>query len=83
LQEIFGFAALKEGEKLGWLVNMQPSSIRYASGDQKSCVDYYFLAEDGDTFKVLCGACPCDYCCVCALLCAANSSVEVFRLLVR
>ncbi|XP_044845964.1 DNA polymerase epsilon catalytic subunit A isoform X2 [Mauremys mutica] len=49
----FGFERAKEpGEKTGWLVNMHPTEILDDDKRLVSCVDYYFIQEDGSRFKV-------------------------------
>tara|TARA_R110002050_G_scaffold211502_2_gene347603 strand:- start:256 stop:1008 length:753 start_codon:yes stop_codon:yes gene_type:complete len=51
----FGFARFggeDSGTRLGWMLNMQPSMVPDTeTGKSRSCVDYYFLQEDGGTFK--------------------------------
>ncbi|KAH9254345.1 hypothetical protein BASA81_007627 [Batrachochytrium salamandrivorans] len=53
LDEKMGFARYREGpEKLGWLVNIQPTTIvddECPTG--KAGLDMYFIEEDGTTFK--------------------------------
>ncbi|KAJ1923101.1 DNA polymerase epsilon catalytic subunit [Tieghemiomyces parasiticus] len=53
IDERLGFHRYQEGpEKLGWLVNIQPTTV--SSVDKKStrsAVDLYFLEEDGEYFK--------------------------------
>ncbi|KAH8548277.1 hypothetical protein BGW37DRAFT_507320 [Umbelopsis sp. PMI_123] len=48
-----GFERYQEGpEKLGWLINMHSTIVKdsdWPSG--RAAVDYYFIAESGDTFK--------------------------------
>jgi len=49
----FGFERVTEGERLGWLLNMQPSDMEQPdTGNLVSAVDYYFMQQDGSTFKV-------------------------------
>ncbi|XP_043385548.1 DNA polymerase epsilon catalytic subunit A isoform X3 [Chelonia mydas] len=49
----FGFERAKEpGEKTGWLINMHPAEILDDDKRLVSCVDYYFIQEDGSRFKV-------------------------------
>ncbi|XP_038229567.1 DNA polymerase epsilon catalytic subunit A isoform X3 [Dermochelys coriacea] len=49
----FGFERAKEpGEKTGWLINMHPAEILDDDKRLVSCVDYYFVQEDGSRFKV-------------------------------
>uniref|UniRef100_A0A674IG87 DNA polymerase epsilon catalytic subunit n=1 Tax=Terrapene triunguis TaxID=2587831 RepID=A0A674IG87_9SAUR len=49
----FGFERAKEpGEKTGWLINMHPTEILDDDKRLVSCVDYYFIQEDGSRFKV-------------------------------
>ncbi|KAI9311051.1 hypothetical protein BX666DRAFT_2032324 [Dichotomocladium elegans] len=54
LEARFGFERYKEGpERLGWLINMHATIVPdsdWAGG--RAGVDYYFLEEDGSTFKV-------------------------------
>ncbi|KAI8802655.1 putative DNA polymerase epsilon catalytic subunit A [Cladochytrium replicatum] len=53
LDEIMGFSRIEEKEgKLGWLVNMQPSLvIDNIDGVGRAAIDFYFIEEDGQTFK--------------------------------
>ncbi|XP_015221455.2 DNA polymerase epsilon catalytic subunit A [Lepisosteus oculatus] len=49
----FGFERMKEpGEKTGWLINMHPAEVLDEDKRMISCVDYYFIQEDGSKFKV-------------------------------
>ncbi|XP_075753979.1 DNA polymerase epsilon catalytic subunit A isoform X1 [Pelodiscus sinensis] len=49
----FGFERLKEpGEKTGWLINMHPTETLDDDKRLVSCVDYYFIQDDGSRFKV-------------------------------
>ncbi|KAM9360448.1 DNA polymerase epsilon catalytic subunit A [Symphorus nematophorus] len=49
----FGFDRMKEpGEKTGWLINMHPTEILDEDKRMISAVDYYFIQEDGNRFKV-------------------------------
>ncbi|KAM8817888.1 DNA polymerase epsilon catalytic subunit A isoform 4-T4 [Rhynchonycteris naso] len=49
----FGFERLKElGEKTGWLINMHPTEILDEDKRLVSAVDYYFIQDDGNRFKV-------------------------------
>ncbi|XP_017560564.1 DNA polymerase epsilon catalytic subunit A [Pygocentrus nattereri] len=49
----FGFERMKEpGEKTGWLINMHPTEILDDDKRMISAVDYYFIQEDGNRFKV-------------------------------
>ncbi|XP_067406281.1 DNA polymerase epsilon catalytic subunit A [Emydura macquarii macquarii] len=49
----FGFERPKEpGEKTGWLINMHPTEVLDDDKRLVSCVDYYFIQEDGSRFKV-------------------------------
>jgi DNA polymerase epsilon subunit 1 len=49
----FGFERVTDGERLGWLLNMQPSDMEQPdTGNLVSAVDYYFMQQDGTTFKV-------------------------------
>lgn len=53
MDERFGFDRMKEpGEKTGWLINMHPTEILDDDKRMISCVDYYFIQEDGNRFKV-------------------------------
>jgi len=53
IDESMGFARYEAGKKkTGWLCNMHPTTIeddKYPGG--RSGVDFYFLEEDGGTFK--------------------------------
>lgn len=53
IDETMGFARYDSGKKkTGWLCNMHSTSIedeKFPGG--RAAVDYYFLEEDGDTFK--------------------------------
>ncbi|EDQ91191.1 uncharacterized protein MONBRDRAFT_15015, partial [Monosiga brevicollis MX1] len=53
LDKRFGFdRPTGTADKLGWLINMQPTSFRDTeTGQVKSAVDFYFLEEDGQRFK--------------------------------
>ncbi|KAJ8327871.1 DNA polymerase epsilon catalytic subunit [Batrachochytrium dendrobatidis] len=53
LDEKMGFARFREGpEKLGWLVNIQPTTIADSECPTgKAGLDMYFIEEDGMTFK--------------------------------
>eukprot|EP00112_Aurelia_sp_Birch-Aquarium-sp1_P000107 Seg1008.10 transcript_id=Seg1008.10/GoldUCD/mRNA.D3Y31 product="DNA polymerase epsilon catalytic subunit A" protein_id=Seg1008.10/GoldUCD/D3Y31 len=49
----FGFERYKDPtERLGWLINMHPGEIPDEDKKLISCVDYYFVQDDGDRFKV-------------------------------
>lgn len=50
----FGFERICEGhDRLGWLMNMQPSDmVQKDTGNTVSAVDFYFMQQDGETFKV-------------------------------
>ncbi|KAM9811154.1 DNA polymerase epsilon catalytic subunit A [Neosynchiropus ocellatus] len=49
----FGFDRIREpGEKTGWLINMHPVNILDEDKRMISAVDYYFIQEDGNRFKV-------------------------------
>ena len=53
IDEAMGFPRFESGKKkVGWLVNMHSTSIEdeHVPGGRAG-VDYYFLGEDGDTFK--------------------------------
>lgn len=54
IDSIFGFDKFESGQKRkGWLVNMHPTLIQHEeSHNQLSGVDYYFLDEEGGSFKV-------------------------------
>lgn len=54
LEVKFGFERINEGsDRLGWLMNMQPSDmVQPDNGVTVSAVDYYFIQQDGCTFKV-------------------------------
>ncbi|BBN04847.1 DNA polymerase epsilon subunit 1 [Marchantia polymorpha subsp. ruderalis] len=54
LEAKFGFDVFAEGEpRLGWLLNMAASSMQDSEDDSKtfSCVNLYFMCQDGSTFK--------------------------------
>ncbi|XP_076845905.1 DNA polymerase epsilon catalytic subunit A [Brachyhypopomus gauderio] len=49
----FGFERVREpGERTGWLINMHPTEILDEDKRMMSAVDYYFIQEDGNRFKV-------------------------------
>uniref|UniRef100_A0A4W3JDP1 DNA polymerase epsilon catalytic subunit n=1 Tax=Callorhinchus milii TaxID=7868 RepID=A0A4W3JDP1_CALMI len=49
----FGFDRLKDpGEKTAWLINMHPTDILDEDKRMISAVDYYFIQDDGNRFKV-------------------------------
>ncbi|XP_016378501.1 DNA polymerase epsilon catalytic subunit A-like, partial [Sinocyclocheilus rhinocerous] len=53
MDEHFGFERMKEpGEKTGWLINMHPTEILDDDKRMISAVDYYFIQEDGNRFKI-------------------------------
>ncbi|WVZ75286.1 hypothetical protein U9M48_023358, partial [Paspalum notatum var. saurae] len=54
LESRLGFAPYTDGERrLGWLLTFSPSSWEDEdSGKIYSCVDLYFVSQDGSTFKV-------------------------------
>ncbi|XP_067928568.1 DNA polymerase epsilon catalytic subunit A-like [Watersipora subatra] len=48
-----GFERYKEPqERIGWLVNFHPSDVQDEEKRLVSAVDFYFIEEDGDRFKV-------------------------------
>ncbi|KAJ3615579.1 hypothetical protein Zmor_016309 [Zophobas morio] len=48
----FGFKTIINEERLGWLLNLHPTSIvDPETKKQKSAVDFYFVQEDGSRFK--------------------------------
>ncbi|CAH1796227.1 unnamed protein product [Owenia fusiformis] len=48
----YGFDRHKEtNEKVGWLINMHPSDIMDDEKRLVSCVDYFFIQDDGSRFK--------------------------------
>lgn len=53
IDEKFGFARLQEGgRREGWLINMHPTLLKdpeYPGG--KAAVDFYFIQDDGGSFK--------------------------------
>jgi DNA polymerase epsilon subunit 1 len=53
IDESMGFARFDSGKKkVGWLVNMKSTAIEDEDvPGGKAGVDFYFLGEDGDTFK--------------------------------
>ncbi|KAH7095074.1 hypothetical protein FB567DRAFT_20060 [Paraphoma chrysanthemicola] len=53
IDESMGFARFESGKKkVGWLVNMHSTTIEDENvPGGKAGVDYYFIGEDGDTFK--------------------------------
>ncbi|KAF2033241.1 DNA polymeras-like protein epsilon [Setomelanomma holmii] len=53
IDEAMGFARFESGKKkVGWLVNMHSTTIEDENvPGGKAGVDYYFIGEDGDTFK--------------------------------
>ncbi|GJN21151.1 hypothetical protein PR202_gb08602 [Eleusine coracana subsp. coracana] len=54
LESRLGFAPYTDGERrLGWLLSFSPSSWEDEdTGKIYSCVDLYFVSQDGSTFKV-------------------------------
>ncbi|XP_072950830.1 DNA polymerase epsilon catalytic subunit A-like [Typha angustifolia] len=54
LESKLGFAPFTEGDKrLGWLLTLAPSQWEdQETGKIYSCVDLYFVCQDGSTFKV-------------------------------
>jgi DNA polymerase epsilon subunit 1 len=53
IDESMGFSRFESGKKkVGWLVNMHSTTIEDEDvPGGKAGVDYYFIGEDGDTFK--------------------------------
>lgn len=53
IDESMGFSRFESGKKkVGWLVNMHSTTIEDENvPGGKAGVDYYFIGEDGDTFK--------------------------------
>ena len=51
---LFGFDRITEGDdRVGWLINMHPTeTLDETIGVNVSAVDYYFIEQDGSTFKV-------------------------------
>lgn len=53
IDEKLGFARLQEGgRREGWLINMHPTLVKdpeYPGG--KAAVDFYFIQDDGGSFK--------------------------------
>ncbi|KAJ3212107.1 DNA polymerase epsilon catalytic subunit [Dinochytrium kinnereticum] len=47
-----GFARLSNATRLGWMINMTTTSLKDSSQSLKAAVDFYFVEEDGGTFKV-------------------------------
>ncbi|KAL6048727.1 DNA polymerase epsilon catalytic subunit [Balamuthia mandrillaris] len=48
----FGFVRVDDQLRTGWLLNMQPTTMEEKeTGVTKMAVDYYFMEEDGTTFK--------------------------------
>ncbi|KAF7823259.1 DNA polymerase epsilon catalytic subunit A-like [Senna tora] len=60
LESKLGFDLFSEGEKrLGWLLNFSPSSWEDEDTHKVySCVDLYFVTQDGSTFKSKYRFCP-------------------------
>ncbi|KAI9356996.1 hypothetical protein DFJ73DRAFT_213314 [Zopfochytrium polystomum] len=54
LEELLGFPLLVEGpQRQGWMVNMTPARVRESdTATPRDAVDFYFLEEDGGSFKV-------------------------------
>ncbi|CAK8688654.1 unnamed protein product [Clavelina lepadiformis] len=53
LDEKYGYEKLRfPCEKLGWLINLCPADILDEDKRMISAVDYYFLQDDGNRFKV-------------------------------
>lgn len=48
-----GFSKYQEGpSKIGWLVNMMPTlQVDESKSSGRAAVDFYFIEEDGGTFK--------------------------------
>lgn len=52
IDELFGFAKYESGPaKIGWLSNFRTTSIVDENEQCLSAIDYYFIGEEGDTFK--------------------------------
>lgn len=52
MDESFGFPKYESGPaKIGWLSNFRTTSIVDENEQSLSAIDYYFIGEDGDTFK--------------------------------
>ena len=53
IDDLMGFSRYESGKtRLGWLCNMHSTTIEDANGSSvRAGVDYYFLEEDGGTFK--------------------------------
>jgi DNA polymerase epsilon subunit 1 len=49
----FGYTALAEGEtRLGYLLNVQPATVKDdESGAELSAIDFYFVCQDGTSFR--------------------------------
>jgi len=49
----FGYPRFEEGPpRLGWLLDMNATTVPDEEGRERSGLDLYFLQQDGDTFKV-------------------------------
>ncbi|PIA19573.1 DUF1744-domain-containing protein [Coemansia reversa NRRL 1564] len=75
-----GFGRYQEGpQRLGWLVNMHATSVPDEERNStKSAVDYYFLEQDGGSFKCTLLFKPYFY-----IICTPGSEAEVEEWLVR
>ena len=53
LDEIYGYSEPTEpGKYTGWLVNMHAGDTLNEDKKLVSCMDYYFLKQDGNRFKI-------------------------------
>ncbi|KAJ2231118.1 DNA polymerase epsilon catalytic subunit [Coemansia sp. RSA 518] len=75
-----GFPRFQEGaQRLGWLINMHATSVMNSDKQvEQSAVDYYFLEQDGGSFKCTVTFSPYIY-----LACTLGSESDVEEWLVR
>ncbi|CAL8464190.1 g3725 [Coccomyxa elongata] len=52
LEEMLGFPLLREGTRLGWLMNLNSTTLEEKeSGNTVAAVNCYFMSQDGSMFK--------------------------------
>lgn len=52
IDEMMGFPRFEAGpKKVGWLINMQSTTLEAKDSSGKAGVDFYFLDGEGDSFK--------------------------------
>ena len=51
--EWHSYPRFEEGPpRVGWLLDMSPTTVPDEEGKERSGLDLYFLQQDGETFKV-------------------------------